>query len=302
MLFDIFCGCVERHLPELRDLVVEAKLFVFEGAPHEFLKARPGYHEKFDDSLFYLPFPVVAVEDAGSLVILADVDRDNHVGLNRPRTFIDVQCINVDNKNLEHTAELHGDALDYLQKIQRDHPKAITVNVGELATMGIDQSTKRFAGAFRADRAVLVDKKAGIIFEDAPGVGMNESMRPAALNAQVAIEELAMLTRDKDFVFEQTPAKLPKVKKGSIPRSHERPQYTILQPHQIRKIMEVENPTEHSQGTKRAPHERRRHYKWLVPGEGKPWKKEQRIVVNACWVGISEKEVRGKIYRVRLDV
>ncbi|WP_285905099.1 hypothetical protein [Pseudodesulfovibrio pelocollis] len=302
MLFDIFCGCVERHLPELRDLVAEAKLFVFEGAPHEFLKARPGYHEKFDESLFYLPFPVVAVEDAGSLVILADVNRDNHVGLNRPRTFIDVQGINVDRSNFEHTTDLHGEALEYLKKMQRDYPKAITVNVGELTTMTLDQDIKRFRGVFRADRSVLVDKKAGILFEDSLGYSMKESMRPAASNAQVAIEELAMLTRDKDFVFEQTPAKSPKVKKGAIPRSHERPQYTILQPDQIRKIMEVKNPTEDSQGTKRAPHERRRHYKWLVPGEGKPWKKEQRIVVNACWVGISEKEIRGKIYRVRLDV
>lgn len=302
MLFDIFCGCVERHLPKLRPLAESVKLFVFEGKPHEFLKERPGYHEDFDQSLFALPFSEVAVEDAGSLVILADLDLDNHVGLDKPRMFIDVQSINVDTNNLEHTHNLEGEALLFEQELQRKYPKAIGVNIGTLFDVSLYEGKTQFFGMYEAERSFVIDKKAGIILESPQNVALKEYMRSAASNAQVALEEIARLSRKTDFVLESTTARPKKLRRGAIARSHERPQFTILQPDQIRKVMEVETPMDIPKGMTRMPHERRRHLRRLVPGEGKPWKKEKVITVEACWIGPSESEVRGKKYRVRLDV
>lgn len=300
MLFDTLCGAVERHLPEYRDLVEKSRLFVFEGAPHKFLKERPGYHPEFDQELFHLPFPVVAVEDAGSLVILAD-EVEGAVGLDKPRFFIDVQSINPNVDDLEHLVNFSEAGREFQTAMIAKYPKAIGVNVGRLVNMSLDSALSRFSGTYEAIRSLVVDKKSGIILDDPGSPSLAAGMAPAARNSQVALEELSMLSRKTDFVLEHSSAKGMKFKKGGIARSHQRPNYTILHPDEIRKIMKLDRPKEVTGKTKKA-HERRQHLRRYVPGPGKPWKDEQIKVIPACWIGPSESTVQGKKYVVRLDI
>ncbi len=299
MLFDTFCGCVERHLPEYRAVMDEAKLFLFDGAPHDFLKQRKGFHEDFAQDLFAMPFRTVAVEDAGSLVILKDVD-DNTVGLHRKRMFIDIMGLDLDDDDFEFHQDLGDEARKVQSELISKFPKGLVVHIGYITSTMINDDMTNLVSVFEAKRGLLVDKKEGIIFDDSESIQLKQRMLPAAQNARVALEELAVLTRKTDFVFETSPAKQPKIKKDSIPRSGQRPLYTILQPHQARKVMQIENPVA---GTgKKAVHERRRHLRYYTAGPGKPWKKNMVRIIDAVWIGSSDVTIKKKRYRVRLDL
>jgi hypothetical protein len=71
----------------------------FEGKPHDFLtqdKDEINYNEA--DKLFQLPFPIVAIEDDSSLVILMD-SKGNQIGLKGTRYFVDIINMNTDSSN-----------------------------------------------------------------------------------------------------------------------------------------------------------------------------------------------------------
>ena len=63
-------------------------------------------------------------------------------------------------------------------------------------------------------------------------------------NWPVAMEEMLFALQPQNFVLETTPPKIRKPKPGSgkIPRQHERPHYTILNPDTIRKTMGLPDP------------------------------------------------------------
>jgi hypothetical protein len=85
MLFDKLYGVVEKFLPEKRTILEESKIFTFEKIQHEHLsKQKPD----FDLDLFALPFPITAIEDTASLIILID-SQVHQTGLNVQRSFIE---------------------------------------------------------------------------------------------------------------------------------------------------------------------------------------------------------------------
>jgi hypothetical protein len=121
-------------------------------------------------------------------------------------------------------------------------------------------------------------------------------------NPVTAYEELIMLTNPKYFILEDSPAKEPKQKKGSkkIPRSHQRPLFTFLKPADIRHKLGLEHPGPERTRNSPVPHERRKHLRRLRKESG--YKEDKVIPVKACWIGASEKTVKGRRYRVRLDL
>jgi len=132
--------------------------------------------------------------------------------------------------------------------------------------------------------------------------GMPEELKTwtteqASQNALIAMQEIMMLNNlENRFILEEKPIN-PKIKKGMIARSHQRSKYTILEPKIIRKRMGLQ-PTGKAL---EEGYERRRHYRTYrndryVNVQGKT------VVIEATWVGPSEKQVGKKYYKVRLDL
>ena len=132
---------------------------------------------------------------------------------------------------------------------------------------------------------------------------------------------IEVINQPKYFIVEErSKKKRLKVGKKKIPRDHQRSKYIILKPYQIRRKLKLAEPTG-KKGGKKAPHERRRHERFLSheiykkdengreiapkripygPRIGQPYYK--KTIIDAHWVGPSESEVDGKIYKVLLNV
>jgi hypothetical protein len=118
--------------------------------------------------------------------------------------------------------------------------------------------------------------------------------------AKVAIEEVSYFNRPDRFVVEKSPCSILKSRKQGpkIPRSDARPIYTPLTVHEIReRILPVGEGT----GGKKAPHERRRHFR-TFKAERYRAMKGQTIVIPATWIGPSEITKGRHHYRICLEV
>lgn len=304
MIFDQLCGVAERHFPDMVESLEQAHLFHFAGAPHEFLPKEPPH---FDDELFHLPFPVTAIEDDASLIVLIDLKPDQLGLKSAERFFIEA----LPSSNLNMTAFREGANLSpeelaefEQQKWNKSEQDRLTVVLGKFNSVWW-----RNDGKITADGEVFyicdVSKKKGILSEmnpsELPQPERDMIITNGAQNSLAAIEELIMMSGKDQFILEESQAKPRKVKPGALARSHQRPVYTILTPSQIRKKIQVKQGESGTGATKR-PHERRRHLRKLEAGGGSRWKETKTIVVKASWIGTSEAVVGNKKYKVRLDI
>lgn len=103
MIFDTLCQMAEQKLLDhkvsglgvtIRELVKEARIFEFPGRSHEVLPAVNfgGRNRRVIKDLFFLPFPVIALEDSASAIILADY-HEQALGLNVERFWLECQLI-----------------------------------------------------------------------------------------------------------------------------------------------------------------------------------------------------------------
>jgi hypothetical protein len=76
--------------------------------------------------------------------------------------------------------------------------------------------------------------------------------------------------------------------------------FTFLQPVDIRRKLGLEHPGQDRTRNSPVPHERRRHLRRLRKESG--YKEDRVVPVKACWIGASENMVKGRRYRVRLDL
>src|SRR4051794_2416218 len=110
MIFDTLCAIAENQLPTLVPLLKRAKLFDFPHAPHEILpKSFPPDEAAFYRENFFLPFPVICVEDKASAVVMWD-DVEDAKGSRVTRRFI--ECT-----PLAANAEAYEDGNEYRQEL-----------------------------------------------------------------------------------------------------------------------------------------------------------------------------------------
>ncbi len=111
-----------------------------------------------------------------------------------------------------------------------------------------------------------------------------------------------MLSNPKYFILEEGPASEPKKKNkaGKIPRSQQRSLFTYLKPADIRQKLGLEYPGPDQKRNSPVPHERRKHLRRLRKESG--YKEDKVVPVKACWIGACEKVVKGRRYKVRLDL
>lgn len=282
MIFDQLAKFVEKHIPELINTIERSRLFFIDDIAHDFLPKKPITKN------FFLPFRVVAVEDKASVVILKDIDK-KATGLKADRAFLEFIPENapIETFDPEKRGGLNEGSL----------PIAMLYS-GVLSEIESDEINKRFIGVGHLS-GMLAIKEGKIIktLDDMPSELIRWTTEQASHNALIAMQEIMMLNNlENRFILEEKPIK-PKIRKGMIARSHQRPKYTILEPKTIRKKMGLPATGKAlEEGYERRRHKRTYRSDRYVKMKGKT------VIINATWVGPSEKEVGRKYYKVRLDL
>ena len=283
MIFDKMAKMIEQHVPELKSFVAQSKLFYLDIKPHEALSKAPATMN------FFLPFRTVAIEDKASVVILHDTQR-NQRGLGGVRFFIEFIPEGASFENFD--PNLVTEAAEYYK-----HMPGAMLNIGILSNI-VSISKTKFQG--EGSLLELFAFKNGELLRtlsSMPSEHMEFATKHATTNAMIAMQEIMLLNNlENKFILEEKPIK-PKIKKGMIARSHQRPKYTILEPKTIRKRTGLK-------ATGKAleeGYERRRHYR-TYQDDRYVKMKGKTVIINATWVGPSEAIIGKRYYKVRLDL
>jgi hypothetical protein len=304
MIFDKLCGIAERHVKEFRPILDAAKLFEFPGRAHDILPK--GIDPKLSDMLmetFFLPFPVVAIEDTASCVVLVDQKPDQQ-GFADFRMFI--ECAPLDPRMASEYGDVTPEEAEAIKKGIINMPTdACIVRAGEIRFMGLNQAVLDGENMLYECRrqwfAVMTKSK---IISPARVLDSNNELDQHIIQcggraAATALEEVYYFNAPDRFVVEKSSVANPRKSNLKIKRSGERPSYVLLTPKEIREKLIPAEAQAH--GSTRQPHERRRHFRTLrsdryVNAQGKT------IVIPATWIGPDEGTVNGRRYKVRLDL
>ncbi len=320
MLFDKMCRIAEREIPELEKKLRSIKLFHFPGIPHEFLP------KEIDDDIlvflreqFMLPFQSIAIEDDAGLVIIEDIEK-NARGINQERKFIDVVRLNSPENVFRDEAEEDARKNTEMKEWVRDQGMLdydpLCFAFGSIESVEYVDS-HNFLTQVRMDRVVIAYVKPfrkKHIFADYDRKELDKlpelsafHVKSAGINAMTAMQEILYANTPNKFILEISPS-LPKTKKKKkkkrnikINRSDDRKKYILLKPKEIRKIIKEDIPNKGSGRKSPKIHERRAHPRTFrsdkfVNMQGKT------IMIPAKWIGVSEKTVGNKRYKVMLDM
>lgn len=324
--FDRLCSVVERQFPstEMRQYLKKAALFDFPQRWHEVSTGPDGKDRMADYELvggvefvmetFFLPFPVVAVEDTASVLLIIDAE-PGQVGLNRERIFVECFTMGTSHEEYGYDGE---EAAARAKKLRNPviPPTASMVTVSRIKRAWAD--TNKETGA----PLICYESELGLAFvADKKKMYLSPSqwrqmciasgdwprmMHSAGVNTKTALEEVMYFNTPHRFVVKRS-AERPRKKKGKGPeflRSNERDQYILLQPHEIREKLGMPEPAHDRKSP--TPHSRRRHFR-VLKSERFKFDREKhpdgkRVIVPATWIGPSEGECDGRRYKVCLDL
>jgi hypothetical protein len=309
VIFDTAAAIAERYITPLVERLRNARLFVFPGKAHEVLpKAYSADERRTLSETFFLPFSTVAVEDTVSCTVMWDMEK-GQTGLDGRRGFIEIQPFT--EKSMMDAADATEEDRDYIKQSLSKYPEGtITIAEGWFGPLEMVDD-KRFNLIGGVDWIAVATKDKGVLGMDAMRTAKKHDYellsRPILINVETSLQEVFYFNLPDRFVVEEMPAAAEKrarkkTAKGrkKVPRSHERPRYTLLLPRQIRKKLGLPEP---GQGGPKRPHERRRHYR-TYPDDEARWPKAhgKTIVVPASWIGPSEATLGKTRYRIRLDI
>lgn len=321
MFFDSLIGICERHYPEVLSTLERAKIFSFPEIPHKVLPKEFTEDSDWLEDNFFLPFPITAIEDKASCVILIDTEKKQRGALG-VRRFIECMPFASDHEafrewdtDRERCIADHQIAQDTIQQ-DPSFKKTFLVSFGFIDSMRIVDS-RNFLGAGELVMCELLNKKEKKLtgLHAFTGITNDGVLR----NVYSTMQEVLYFNNPTNFILESKIIKGKQKKKGKkVARSFERPIYTILKPNEIREKIHL--PTQHGEHNSPVPHDRRRHDRWLSSEkynrdkDSKP--REKKIIpygrrkgesyylhvdVPATWIGPSESTVGNKRYRVILD-
>jgi hypothetical protein len=291
--FDRLCGIVERHIPELDPLMRSAKLFVFDKKPSEIISPILDAETiaTMNDN-FFLPFPVVAIEDSASVVLLEDVDGDA-CGIGSMRFFMEYM-------------DSHGSG--FAEDGERSDGEFVRIQTGFI-------SMRAFMGAVAGQFQIQFCLNRYLVFRSDPKTSNPTTdlrgndcvaidfdlFSRLSQSPKVALEEMLIANTPSRFVLESAPRKIrDPLKSPKIPRSQDRPHYTLLTPGEIRRrFIRPDSPAPSHK--MEMGHERRRHFRTLH-SEKFTRKRGQTILIPATWVGPHESKIGNRTYKVMLDL
>jgi hypothetical protein len=304
MIFDSLCRIAERQPvpPELRKAVEAARVFRFEFNPHEALpkEYKLDVLEWLMENL-YLPFPCIAVEDRASCVLFWDDSLEGEPpvrGAGHERRF--VECCDFEKSSLDAFCDGLPEQREMLSH------RCCAVSMGRIALDTHFTHPNQFRVAGGTDFTLVVQDEEVVFVSRVPSLEIPPIAMAALRNAASALQEVMLLNDPETFILESTPVSIldrkpVKLKPGQaprLPRTHERPTYTVLKPHEIRERMKLPMPV-----GKRSvvPHERRSHLRTLRSEFFRPANRGRQILIPATWVGPAESVVGKRRYRVILD-
>jgi len=307
MLFDTLAYIAERHFPELFAMVNEARLFVFPGRAHEILGKNLTEEEfVFLKEGFFLPFQTIAVEDTGSCVILIDQE-PNVKGSKEKRLFIEILPMGQDPDEYADPEEVKQELrkIAHLEKSLNMEPFYV-ISAGYIVDFEPLVGEDKFGYAFAGDVSVTGSTTKKEVIKPLTSINnlspdlQNRWVEAALKNVIIAMQEIFYFNNPNRFILEKTPVKTKKKPRDNfIPRSHDRPIYTILTPNEIRKKMGLEES--HISHASPIAHERRRHVRvFKHPKFSKMQGKS--IIIPASWVGPTETQVKKSRYKVMTEI
>lgn len=295
MLFDKLCGIVENNWPSMVPVLEQTKLFILPARPQDVLEKEISDYNATDN--FFLPFPMIAIEDKAGLTILIDT-LDNQIGIDKPRKFIDVIDLDNDPDNFDSKNTSFPEYEIMKSKIGNEKVNAIVISFGTIEELRPNGKEKfQFSGSVSSVFIISENKILGTLDEIPEGIKKQMIIDGSIRNAGVAYQEVMYFNSPKRFIVEKSKTKIKKYKK--IQRSHQRPTYTLLYPHEIRNKLSIDKP----RGERKAPesHYRRRHYRTFKSDCFKN-AKGKTIIISAKWIGPSEKVIGNKRYKIMLDI
>lgn len=310
MLFDKFAGIVERHFPDLVPTLQRARIFLFQAMPEEVLPEKVTSSEMEG---FFLPFPVIAIEDSGGVILLSDTVKDQ-IGFVADRRFIEFcaiggrpgggsRALKANEKHspftrAEYISEIYHLSIGSLRvysTAERGQPVGAFLEGSWMCSKkGKYESEAVFSGKVKSaelEFPIPPDKMAATM-----KVVQDSTVR----NVLIASKEVMFFNSPEWFVLESTPAKKTRKNEKKILRSQNRPSYTMAKPTEIRRVMHLsKSATGTSDRKLRVGHDRRSHPRRYRHSDGTI----RRVVrVKACWVGPSTSIVGNRKYVVRLDI
>jgi len=292
----------KRYRELLWDIAQEAKLFEF---PEDQALDLTEDALRFFKGDFYLPFPVVAIDDEFSCVVLIDLE-PNQIGCHQKRRFIEVCPLgqNVRRGRL-FTGQLPPGRRRILEQMAdvdtSAYPEDLCYIVGG-HVWGV--APKEDVHEINGDVQWCIMLENGRYRDSFSDPMMQRLMRFSRdeyiSNAWVAMKEVATFCSPDFFVLKESPQVRPKQRKGKLLRKHERDIYTLLRPREIRQRMGLPEPVSTDRKSPR-PHERRRHIRVYKSERYKKMRGKKQII-PATWVGPSESVHKGKRYKVMLDM
>jgi len=311
MIFDKLCAICEKfNTPALKALH-DARIFNFPYRSHEIFSGADGSPTISNDELaamrdmFFLPFPVIAVEDTASCIVMWDSEKDQQ-GFGKTRYFI--ECMSV-----HSSSEEFNDDEEVIKQVREQNvasalgitdPDACYVNFGRFLDLEVipqEDVKNRLLFKGHGDMFFIASKRE-MFFKPVMFSQVDPRAEQAVLrNVLASVCEVFYFNQPNRFILEATPKKCHDdrpVQPGRVLRSPFRRQYTILKPDEIRERLGL--PPSGSGGPK-APHERRRHTR-TYKADRYVEMKGKTVVIPATWIGPSEAVVKGTKYKVLLDI
>jgi len=303
-IFDKVLRMAERgHLdkwPIVRDSITSAAFFDFPARAHEVLdKVYSEAQMELVDN-FFLPFPIVAVEDTASCVLLIDLQKDQK-GLKDSRGFITITHTGtgLDEFNTAEVAKTTGGKTAHRQ----DAIKQLGKNIIQIAT-GIFKVPVCNALSHIIEghlEEIIIHNEDNELTDSMKARGMDEEewgqYHDHLVNdAMVTCEILLHFNKPKNWIIERSPAKQQRLGKGRLPRVHQGPVYIMCTQEELHTRLGLKG-----EGSGKAAHARRRHFRTLK-SERYGERQGETIIIPASWVGPSEIQQGKRTYKVMLDI
>lgn len=301
--FDRLCWLSENCAPlrTLDKMLREAHLFHFPGVPHEVLPRELADAEAtFHAENFVMPFRVTAIEDPASCLLFWDDKPDARGLVNTRRWFVECASLSDEaakawNDGEQESAVRKTMTKEVLDLLERTWSVSFGYIDSIMPRLKEDRTGYDVLGAVYG--LYLFDGES--LMESEWVKTMADTMIPQIQrNAVSGIEEIIYFNRPDRFIVRESP---PRVRdpqtSAKIPRTQDRPIYTILHPHEIRNKLGLTTDAH------RSAHERRRHVR-RYPEDPVRWPKAhgKTVVIPASWVGPAEATVGRRTYKVMLDL
>lgn len=297
MIFDQFANMAEHHWPEVIPLLQRARLFEFPADAHGTLpKTFESDTAELLSETFFLPFPVVAIEDPVSCVLLFDKVTDQQ-GLNTERYF--AECLPLDYKHLSRAADAQPGDVEALRGLPEGTFQISFGRILEFHCYGSDVPDRKpmqLLGCI--DRSMVCTKRT--VKREFRDVQERTILEPVLRNVKTAFEEFFYFNTPNRFVVEREDIqRRPQPPHLKVTRASHRPRYVLLTPAEIRE--RIAPPTEVGDRKAPEPHMRRRHYRRLTSDRYKE-ARGKLLCIPATWVGPEEGVYRNSRYKVRVDL